>query len=109
MKAARVLSLASIALTLFARDPLSIILGLLGFWLAIRIEFDIRIFKLLEDGRLTLEQFDEAALRLQLMPSGKAGRPIEQRRRGANRLALYLGVIVIMQIAALAVRSFLKS
>ncbi len=99
LRAARLLSLSSIALTLFARNALEISLGLIAFWLAVRIEFDARIFDALAEGRLSLDAFDSAALALRIMPKEKTGRPLELRCRGAPRLVLVLGAILVIQFA----------
>ncbi len=103
LESARVVSLASIALTVFSRDPIVMALGIVALYYALRVEFDARIFRDIADGKLTLEEFDAA------MPHRKSGRPLEDRCRGARRLVTILGVITVMQLATLLVRSFLKS
>lgn len=76
-----------------------VIAGLAEFWLAARVAIDADLFAALADGDLA--RFDEAMRRLGLMPQHKAGRPIDERIRGALRLLKLQVALLAVQIAAL--------
>jgi hypothetical protein len=75
-----------------------IVVGLVEFWLAARVAIDADLFAAL--GEDDLARFDEAMRRLRLMPDSKAGRPMDDRIRGALRLLKLQGAMLLLQIAA---------
>ena len=81
---------------------LTIGVGLVGVYLAIRIEFDARLFERLTNADAAQwRAFDAAMTRLGLMPSVKAGRPLAERIRGALRMARWHVAMLVAQIAIL--------
>jgi len=75
-----------------------VVVGLIEFWLAARVAIDADLFAALGEGDLA--RFDEAMHRLGLMPEGKAGRPMDDRIRGALRLLKLQGAMLLLQIVA---------
>jgi len=73
-----------------------VVVGLIEFWLAARVAIDADLFAALGEGDLA--RFDEAMHRLGLMPEGKAGRPMDDRIRGALRLLKLQGAMLLLQI-----------
>ena len=76
-----------------------VVVGLIEFWLAARVAIDADLFSALGEGDLA--QFDEAMRRLGLMPQSKAGRPMDNRIRGALRLLKLQGAMLLLQIVAI--------
>jgi len=88
--------------------PVAVVVALIGlveFWLAMRVAVDADLFSTLGDGDLA--RFDEAMGRLELMPGGKAGRPMEVRIRGALRLLKLQAMLLLLQIVTLFASSIL--
>ena len=75
-----------------------VVVGLIEFWLAARVAIDADLFAALGEGDLA--RFDEAMRRLGLMPESKAGRPMDDRIRGALRLLKLQGTMLLLQIGA---------
>ena len=75
-----------------------VVVGLIEFWLAARVAIDADLFAALGEGDLA--RFDEAMRQLGLMPEGKAGRPMDDRIRGALRLLKLQGAMLLLQIVA---------
>ena len=73
-----------------------VVVGLVEFWLAARVAIDADLFAAL--GEDDLARFDEAMRRLGLMPESKAGRPMDDRIRGALRLLKLQGAMLLLQI-----------
>ena len=73
-----------------------VVVGLVEFWLAARVAIDADLFAAL--GEDDLARFDEAMRRLGLMPESKAGRPMNDRIRGALRLLTLQGAMLLLQI-----------
>jgi hypothetical protein len=93
-------SIGSIAVKLFCL--LTIEIGLVGVYLAVRIEFDARLFERLTNADAAQwRAFDTAMTRLGLMPSVKAGRPLAERISGALRMARWHVAVLVAQIAIL--------
>lgn len=81
---------------------LSMFAGLTQIWLAIRTGFDARLFRRLAATPDNLASFDSAMTALALMPQGKAGRPVEARIRGAQRLLRLQGLATSLQVITIA-------
>jgi hypothetical protein len=80
---------------------LCIVVGLLGVYVAIRIEFDARLLdRLVHADRTQWRAFDAAMMRLGLLSSDQVGRSLAERLRGMRRLAR-------LQIALLALQAVL--
>lgn len=102
LRAARSIDWLSFALLLIAvwrRDPAAGALGLLTRYYAFRVAFDARVFDDLAEGRMTIEEFDDAGL----VPPNKRGRPIADRCRGAMRLVVILGILTAAQAIVLLI------
>jgi len=78
-------------------------LGAVEFWLAARVALDADLFDAIAARHGDLAGFDRAMLRLGLMPTGKAGRPIDARLRGAFRLLKLQASALGLQLAVLVV------
>lgn len=91
------LSLALLVIAVWRREPVSAALGLIARYYAFRVAFDARIFDDLAEGRMTIEEFDEAGL----VPPKKRGRPVADRCRGAMRLVAILGILTTAQAIVL--------
>ena len=79
------------------------ILGLIEKYVSYRAAFDAKIFDDVANGRMTIEEFDQAAVALKLMPAKKTGRPMIDRFRGAKRLVVIAATITVAQAIALVV------
>jgi hypothetical protein len=95
------LTLGGIAAVVFGFPGMwpAVVVGLIEFWLAARVAIDADLFSAL--GESDLAQFDEAMRRLGLMPQSKAGRPMDNRIRGALRLLKLQGAMLLLQIVAI--------
>ena len=82
-----------------------VVVGVIEFWLAARVAIDADLFSAL--GESDLAQFDEAMRRLGLMPQSKAGRPMDNRIRGALRLLKLQGAMLLLQIVAVFIGKML--
>jgi len=78
-------------------------LGVVEFWLAARVALDADLFDTIAARRADLAGFDRAMRRLDLMPPGKSGRPIDARIRGALRLLKLQASALGLQLAVLVV------
>jgi len=76
-----------------------VVVGVIEFWLAARVAVDADLFAALGEND-DLARFDEAMRRLGLMPDSKAGRPMDDRIRGALRLLKLQGAMLLLQIVA---------
>lgn len=78
------------------------VLGVIEFWLAVRVALDAELFDILAARPSDLAGFDRVMQGLDLMPPGKANRPLVDRIHGAFRLlklqALTLGVQVTVLV-----------
>jgi len=92
------LTLGGIAAVVFGFPDMwpVVVVGLVEFWLAARVAIDADLFAAL--GEDDLARFDEAMRRLGLMPESKAGRPMDDRIRGALRLLKLQGAMLLLQI-----------
>ena len=109
LRAARGIDWLSMGLTLVAAAEslwIAVAIGLVAKYLSFRIAFDARLFEDLANERMTLDEFDEAAVALQLMPQKKTGRAIADRCRGAKKLVTFLVAATLAQAIALAAFSF---
>ena len=77
------------------------ILGIIEKYVSYRVAFDAKIFDDVANGRMTIEEFDEAAVALKLMPAKKTGRAMIDRCRGAKRLVVIAAGITLAQAIAL--------
>jgi hypothetical protein len=82
---------------------LVVVLGVVEFWLAARVALDADLFDTLAARQTDLAGFDRAMRRLGLMPSAKAGRPLDARIRGAFRLLTLQALIFGLQLVVLVV------
>ena len=91
--------------TFLAAAGVIVVLAILEFWLASRVALDADLFDALASRHTDLAGFDRAMLGLRLIPSGKAGRPLDARIRGAFRLlklqALTLGLQMVVLVVFL--------
>jgi len=98
----------SIALTVAAavtRHPESAVLGLIAQYFSLRVALDARLFDDIASERLTTNAFDSAAAKFQW----RTGAPpvLTDRCRGAHRLVLIFGAMLLAQTITLFMRSFL--
>lgn len=110
LRAAQTVDWLSTGLTLLAafdsfREAL--ILGLIAKFLAFRIALDARLLDDIAEGRVTTTAYDAAATSLGMIPPRKAARPWSVRCRGAMKLVWMFAAVVVGQVIALVVRSFL--
>jgi hypothetical protein len=77
--------------------------GLIQAYLALRIEFDRKIFEALaahpEGATAGTDAFDQAMHSLGMLPKGKIGRPLAERASGAVFLVRGAGWILVFQLA----------
>jgi hypothetical protein len=80
------------------------VVGLLGVYIAIRIEFDARLLDHYAHANFAQwRAFDAAMMQLGLLASDKAGRGLAERLRGMRRLALLQIALLALQAALLLV------
>ena len=82
---------------------LIIAIGAVQVYLAIRIEFDRRIFERVVEAPQGWSGFDDAMRKLELMPAAKMGRPPAARAAGlATLVRWHAGLLVAQLLLALA-------
>ena len=99
----------SIALTVVAaitRHPESVVLGLIAQFFSLRVALDARLFDDIAAKRLTTTAFDAAAAEFGWR-RGTSHVPWTYRCRGARRLVVIFGIMLVAQAITLCVRSFL--
>lgn len=79
---------------------ISLLAGVVALWIALRVTFDADLFAALAQDD-DLSSFDQAMVRLGLLPVERVGRSLELRVQGAMRLLKLLAIAVGFQFAAL--------
>lgn len=75
--------------------------GLCAAYAGARVAFDAALFRGFAEGTGDLAPLDGALLQLGLMPASKAGRPLQERLAGAQRLLRRQAVLLAAQAGAL--------
>lgn len=75
--------------------------GLCAAYAGARVAFDAALFRGLAEGTGDLAPLDGALLQLGLMPASKAGRPLQERLAGAQRLLRRQALLLAAQAGAL--------
>lgn len=76
-----------------------ILLGLAEIWFAIRVGFDQQLLSSMVTDPENLQPWDQALIRLKLMPAAKAGRALDERLRGCIGLLKMQAMLLVAQLA----------
>jgi len=94
-----------------AMFSLAVAAGWIQAYLALRIEFDRRVFGALavhpEGATAAADAFDQAMLSLGMLPKNKAGRTLAERAKGMLLLVKCAGWIFALQLALAIAASWL--
>jgi hypothetical protein len=94
---------ASAPLPITGLAVLSVLLGLVQAYFALRAGFDAEIFSHLASGAFSATTFDGSMKRLKLIAADRASRPMSDRARGAmglvRRQAIAIGLQIICILA----------
>jgi hypothetical protein len=93
-------ALAILSPALATTLTLAVLAGIVQTYFAIRVGFDAALFDRLRQT-MDLAALDAALVQLGLLPAAKAGRPLDQRVAGAQRLFFRQGVALAIQVAIL--------
>lgn len=94
-----------------AMFSLAVVAGLIQAYLALRIEFDRKVFEILaahqEGVAAGADAFDQAMQSLGMLPKSKVGRALAERAQGVLRLVRGAGWIFALQLALAIAASWL--